>query len=131
MDKLVEKNSTTLILHSIKGTIIALCVAMVFILVFAFAVKWFALSEGVINPINQIIKIVSIFFGVLGACKISQNKFFIKGLIVGGLFALTSFVLFSMLNNFTFTFNMTVVWDIVFGALTGALCSIAVYYIKK
>jgi len=131
VDKIVEKNLASLILHSVKGAIIALCVAMVLILVFAFAVKWFALSEGVINPINQIIKIVSIFFGVLGACKLSQSRYFIKGLIVGGLFALVSFILFSMLNNFTFVFNMSVFWDILFGALIGGLCSVAVYYIKK
>ena len=131
MDKSLEKNSATLILHSVKGAIVALVVAMVLILAFAFAVKWFTLSEGVINPINQIIKIVSIFFGVLGACKVSHNKYFIKGLLVGGLFALASFILFSMLNNFSFNFDMTVVWDILFGTLIGGFCSIAVYYIKK
>ena len=130
MDK-IEKNYLSLIIYSLKGAIIALCVAMVLILVFAFAVKWFALNEGVINPINQIIKIVSIFFGVLGACKVSQNQYLLKGLLVGALFSLISFVLFSMLNNFTFSFTMATIWDMLFSALIGVVCTVAVYYKKK
>lgn len=128
MDKAI--NNKGIILSAIKGAIIALCVAMALILIFAFVVKWASLEEGVINPINQIIKIVSIFFGVYGACK-NCDKFFYKGLIVGGLFAIISFIIFSMLNNFTFTLSSSLIWDFLFSTLIGGLCSVVVYYIKK
>lgn len=129
MDKAINSNKG-IILSSIKGAIISLCVAMLLILMFAFIVKWASLEEGVINPINQIIKIVSIFFGVYGACK-NCDKFFRKGLIVGGIFSVLSFVIFSMLNNFIFAFEPSLVWDILFSTLIGGLCSVVVYYIKK
>ena len=130
MDK--TKNSHAgLIAHSLRGAIIALCWAMALILVFAFIVKWLSLTDGVINPINQIIKVVSIFFGVLGACKVGTEKFFSKGLIVGAFFSIIAFVIFSMLNNFTFSFTPSIIWDLLFSALVGGICSVIVYYIKK
>lgn len=130
MDKVQNQNGN-LLGAMIRGSIISLCVAMALILIFAFVVKWANLNDGVINPINQIIKIVSLFFGVLGACKNNTNKFFTKGLLVGALFSILSFIIFSILNNFTFSVTPSLVWDILFGTLVGGVCSVIVYYIKK
>lgn len=130
MDK-TTNGSISIISASLRGATISLIIAMALILVFAFVVKLANLAEGMINPINQIIKIVSIFFGVLSSTKKGTKKWFIKGLIVGLLFSVLSFLMFSILNNFTFSFTPSLFWDILLGTLVGGLCSIIVYYIKK
>jgi len=114
-----------------KGALLSLVIAMVLILIFAFIVKWTSLSEGIINPINQIIKVICIFFGVVLAMKKNTSKFWLRGIAVGAIFSILSFVLFSMMNDFNFTFEISNLWDLLFTTLLGLLCSIIVYFLKK
>lgn len=113
-----------------KGVIISLCIVMVSILFFAFVVKWASLDTSVIKPVNQIIKIIAIFFGVWTAMKKSGGKYFYKGMAVGGIFALLSFLLFSTLNG-TFTFDITILWDIVFAMAIGLISSVIAKILMK
>ena len=113
-----------------KGAIVALGVAMVSILVFAFIVKWASLGENVINVVNQIIKIVAIFFGVVACLKVNSEKHLYKGMIVGAFFAVLSFLLFSALNK-SFSFDLAFVWDVVFATAIGLICAIVVNILRK
>ena len=113
-----------------KGAIVALGVAMVSILAFAFIVKWASLDENVINVVNQVIKIVAIFFGVVACLKVNSEKHLYKGMIVGALFAVLSFLLFSALNK-SFNFDLTFVWDVVFATAIGLICAIVVNILRK
>ena len=113
-----------------KGATVALGVAMVAILAFAFVVKWASLGESAINVVNQIIKILAIFFGVVACLKVASDKPLYKGMIVGALFAVLSFVLFSALNK-SFNFDLTLVWDIVFATAIGLICAVVVNILRK
>ncbi len=113
-----------------KGTVVALGVAMISILLFAFIVKWASLGENSINVVNQIIKIVAIFFGVVACLKVDSNKHLYKGMLVGALFAVLSFLLFSALNK-SFQIDFTFVWDTVFATAIGLICAIIVNILRK
>ena len=113
-----------------RGTIVALCIVMVSILLFAFIVKWASLSESVISAVNQIIKIVAIFFGVWACIKKSSEKYLYKGMLVGALFSVLSFLLFSALNG-TFSLDLTFVWDLVFATAIGAISAVIIKILMK
>lgn len=125
-----KSNMSNFWLCIVKGTIYALCIVMVAILLFAFVVKWMALGENAINIVNQIIKIVSIFFGVWVCLKKSYDKYLYKGMIVGALFAVLSFLLFSVLNG-SFAFDLTFLWDVVFATIIGAISAIIAKILMK
>lgn len=125
-----ESNKASFWMSVSKGTIISLCVVMVAILLFAFVVKWASLGENVIEPVNQIIKIVAIFFGVLTAIKKNSTKYFYKGMLVGALFSILSFLLFSTLNG-AFIFDISIIWDIVFATAIGLISSIIAKILMK
>ncbi|MBR2384536.1 MAG: TIGR04086 family membrane protein [Clostridia bacterium] len=60
-----------------KGVTIALLITLVSVLIFAFILSAFDLTDKVIMPINQIIKTVSILVGVI--LSVREGKFSLKG----------------------------------------------------
>lgn len=113
-----------------KGTIVSLCIVMVAILLFAFVVKWAGLDSGVINAVNQIIKIVAIFFGVYACMKKSTEKYLYKGIAVGALYQVLAFLLFSILNG-SFSIGVSIVWDILLAGVIGLISSIIAKLLMK
>ena len=65
-----EKKNGKLWLCIIKGVVAGLATALVGILIFAFVLRFTSISDKIITPVNQVIKGVSIFFGVF----IGMNK---------------------------------------------------------
>ena len=61
----MEKTSTKslIILQLIKGSFWALSFALLCILIFAFVIKYTSISSEAIQPINQVIKGLSILIG--------------------------------------------------------------------
>lgn len=113
-----------------KGSLCALCISLVLILVFAFLLKFTNIPESAITPINQVIKGVSIFFGVfIGLRKIKELGLF-SGLLIGFIYIMLAFVIFSILNG-GFSFDLTLLTDIIFGAVIGGICGIICVNIKK
>ena len=51
-----EHKDRSILLAIIKGSLIALCISLVGILIFAFILKFASISDKAIRPINQIIK---------------------------------------------------------------------------
>lgn len=114
----------------IKGTLIALCVSLVLILIFAFLVKFTNIPDSAIAPINQVIKGASIFLGVfLGLRKIKELGL-VSGLIIGLVYTLLAFIVFSIIAG-NFTFSVTLLTDMIFGGVIGAICGIICVNIKK
>ena len=131
MDKLKEFSPKGRFwLNICKGAVVALCVAMVLILAFAFIIKWTSLDANVINPINQVIKVISIFFGVAIALKSTEGNNLAKGAIVGALFSALAYLLFSILDG-AFIFDMGVIWDLAFSSVIGLISAFIVNYLKK
>ena len=126
----IKGNMSTFWLCVTKGTIVSLCIVMVAILIFAFIVKWASLSESVINPVNQVIKIVAIFFGVWACLKKSSEKYLYKGMLVGALFSVLSFLLFSALNG-SFSIDLTFLWDLIFATAIGLISAVIIKILMK
>ena len=109
---------------------IALCISLVLVLVFAFLLKFTNIPDSAISPVNQVIKGVSIFLGVFIGLKKCKELGLVSGLLIGFIYTLLAFLVFSILSG-SFTFNITLLTDIVFGAIIGAICGIISVNIKK
>jgi len=114
----------------LKGALNALIVSLVGILIFAFIIKLTSISDGLIKPINQVIKIISILFGCIMAFKKSTDKTISKGLLIGALYTILAFVLFSALNG-KFEISISLLLDILFGGAIGLISSIICNIFKK
>jgi len=128
--KSITLNKNKTILTILKGAINALIVSLLAILAFAFIIKLTNISDAFIKPINQIIKVVSIFFGCFIAFKKDDEKTLFKGIFIGGLYVILAFLLFSALNG-SFEFSPTIFLDILFGLIVGAICAIITNIFRK
>ena len=113
----------------IKGVVVAICVALVLILLFAFLLRFTNIPENIIAPVNQVIKGISIFLGVLFGLKKVKENGIINGLFIGLLFTILAFLVFSLLDG-AFVFDRTLINDIIFGTIIGAICGIICVNLK-
>ena len=123
-------NKKTLLMSIVKGCLTALCVSLVGILIFAFILKFTNISDSVINPVNQVIKGASIFLGVFIGLKKEKEMGLVSGLLIGILFTMIAFIVFSVLDG-RFVFDRTLLNDMLFGGIMGAICGIICVNIKK
>ena len=115
----------------IKGSLMALSICLILILVFAFVLRFVAIEDGMIRPVNQIIKTLSILIGTFSSLKKSKEMGLVSGLLIGMLFTIISFVAFSVLDG-NFEFGISLVNDCLFGSIIGAISGIiAVNIFKK
>lgn len=127
---LEEKKHNGVFLSIVKGSLIALCVSLIGILIFAFCLKFTSLSDKLILPINQVIKGLSIFLGVFFGLKKRKEMGLVSGLLIGFIYTIVAFVVFSILNG-AFNFDHTLLNDIIFGAIIGGICGIICVNLKK
>ena len=102
MNRALSENKKTSIMNVAKGVLLAVCLTVVLVLILAVVYKFVDLSDSVIKIINQIIKVVSIGFGVFICLKKDKSKGMLKGSIIGSVYMLVSFLVFSILVS---TFN--------------------------
>lgn len=114
----------------LKGTLIALCISLVLVLVFAFLLKFTNIPDTAITPINMVIKGISIFLGVFIGMKKSKELGLVCGLLIGLSYTFLAFLVFSILSG-NFTADITLLTDLIFGAVIGAICGIICVNIKK
>jgi len=114
----------------VKGVLTAVCFSVVAVLVFAIIYKFTTFSELTIKVVNQIIKVLSIVFGVSISLKHDKTKGVLKGALVGILYVLLSYVIFSILVA-SFTFSLSIVYDIIFSVLVGVICGGFMVSLKK
>ena len=125
-----KKRGGGVFLSIVKGSLIALCVSLVGILIFGFCLKFTSLSDKLITPINQVIKGISIFLGVLFGLKKQKEMGLVSGLLIGLIYTMVAFVVFSLLNG-AFNFDRTLLNDVIFGTIIGGICGIICVNIKK
>lgn len=123
MSKTDKIKNNSFIVPVIKGSLIAVAISLVGILFFAFLIKLFGIADGWLKPINQVIKAISIFIGVFLGLKNDNEKGLVKGLIIGLAYTFVAFVVFSILNG-KFNFDKTLLTDVLFGGITGAICGV-------
>lgn len=130
MEKTHKLKTNVNVLNIIKGCLLAVAISLVGILFFAFIIKLFGLTDSWIKPINQIIKALSIFFGTMFALKKDKKNGLVKGLVIGLVYTISAFVIFSILNG-AFAFDKSLLTDILFGTITGAICGVIVVNSKS
>lgn len=125
-----QSENKKMIMACLKGAFVSVCLSLVCILVFAFIIKLTNMSENLIKPINQVIKIISIFAGTTFTLKKNPQKELICSMLVGLLYTLLAFVIFSILNG-KFSFGVSVLIDAIFGTILGAICGVICKVVKK
>jgi len=116
-----ETRNNNLILSLLKGSFVALLISLIGILIFALFLKFVDINDGWISPVNQVIKVVSIFFGVKTFLKNSEGNGFLKGLLLGFIYNILAFIVFSILSS-TFTIDLSLLVDTLFSSIIGAIC---------
>lgn len=115
-----EKNN--LVLDYLKGLILSMMLSFGLVLIFAFSLKWIAINDSIIMPINLAIKIISVIFGSMVAVK-GDSKGLVKGVIFGMVYMLVAFVSFSILAS-AFMFDLSFLLDVVCSAIAGGIVGI-------
>mgnify|MGYP003289400660 CR=1 FL=1 len=128
MDKVLVRKNT--IPQVVKGCLIALSVSVIGILVFAVILRFLSLNDLTIKIVNQIIKVLSVLLGVMVTLKKDKTKGLIKGSIVGVIYTLSSYLLFSILVA-SFSFGLSIVYDMLFSGVVGLISGVIFVNSKK
>mgnify|MGYP002515896795 FL=1 len=128
MEGVLDKKAS--ILGVLKGVLVAVCVSIVGVLAFALVYKFVQMSDTTIKIVNQIIKVVSVVLGVNVALKSDRSKGAIKGLLVGAIYSVVSYAVFGLLSA-TFTFSLSILFDVLFAGLVGLIAGIFLVNLKK
>ena len=114
--KTEQEERVSFIMPVLKGSLMALSISLIGILIFAFVLRFTSISDGAIKPINQVIKTLSIFLGTFWGLKKSKEMGLISGLIIGLVYTIISFIAFSILDG-QFEFSRTIINDLLFSFL--------------
>lgn len=110
----------------------SICVSAVFtlaaVLLFALFVKLFSLGQSVILPVNQVIKVLSVFLGCF-LC-IRGPRPVLKGMASGAGTALLTYFLFAAIAG-EISFGWGNVLDFVFGAIAGGISGAIAVLVRK
>ena len=109
---------------------VAVCISLVLVLLFAFLLKFTNIPESTIKPVNQVIKGLSILMGVFVGLKRKKELGLVSGLLIGLIYTIAAFLVFSCLGG-VFAFDLTLLTDLLFGAVMGAICGIICVNLKK
>ena len=105
-----------------KGLLVAVLLSLGLIILFAFCMKWFEISDYFIAPITLCIKGISLFLGAWIAIK-GDRKGLVKGLLFGIIYIVLSFIIFTVLAG-QFFVTISTFLDVVFASLLGAIVGI-------
>lgn len=123
--KLQTSKNRGAVMSVVSGTVVAICLTLVFILLFALLIRFFNIPDGVIFPVNQVIKVVSMFIGAVIFLKKQNNRGFLKGLVLGLCYYILSFIVFSILQG-SFSVTLSNVIDLLLTTLMGGIIGIIV-----
>lgn len=125
MEKGVVKQS---IFNILKSVLFSLIVSVVLILILAVVVKYTEINDKTITAINQVIKVVALAVGILLGLK-KQKGGLIVGAIIGLLFTVLSFAIFSLISG-SANFDKITVYDFLIGIGVGAVSGILAVNLK-
>lgn len=113
---------------TVKGVLVSVSFVLASVLLFATFMKLFNFSSGVIKPVNQVIKVLSVFCGAI-LC-VSGNKGIIKGVIIGIFSVAVTYLLFALMGG-EGLFDVGFFLDVVFGAVIGAVSGVIAVNVKR
>ncbi len=129
MQKLKSFNLSGL-LAIIKCVMIGIITTLIDIVLFAVVLKFVDLSSNVVGYINDAIKVVSLFVMILCLKRNNGDKLLFRAILGGILYAVLSFIIFSILNGGV-VFNMSVVYDLIFALVASLIVSIIVNLLNR
>lgn len=112
-----------------KGVIFSLIISVLTVIVFAIIVKFANLSSKTVEIVNIALKIISILVGTLLAVESGRQGLF-KGGIIGLLFVLVSYLVFSLING-SFSVNPLTAFDVIFCLVAGLLSGVFAVNVRK
>jgi len=127
---LSEHKGKSIILNIIKGSFWGVAFSLICVLIFAFIIKFTSISESVIQPVNQVIKGLSILFACFIVSKKIRKQGWLVGLFTGLLYTTIAFLIFSILDG-EFTFGLNILNDLVFGSVMGMIAGILCISLRK
>ena len=116
------------IVSSLKGIVVSLLFSLISVLLFALCIELFSIPLSAIKPTNCVLKIVSVFLGVLVSVK--ENKGLIKGFVLGLIISFASFLLFGTIGG-EINFSLDFFWELLLGGVIGAISGIVAVALKK
>lgn len=119
----MKATKNTKIRSMFKGTLYAVILTLVLVLIFAVIVRFTGIGSTGIGVIVQIIKVLSIFLGVRIALRGIDKKGYVYGAIVGLLYTCFAFFIFSILDS-SFSITLGLLNDMVFSLGIGALSAL-------
>lgn len=123
-------NKKQLFVSLLSAVLVSVASTLIMILLFALLIRFFNINDIWIFPVNQIIKAISIMFGVIIMLKQNHSQGFYKGIILGITYFLLSTVVFSILQG-SFSFKLNNLYDMLLTTLIGGIIGIIVVNIRK
>ncbi|MBE5735777.1 MAG: TIGR04086 family membrane protein [Clostridiales bacterium] len=126
----VDKSKRSNVLAITGGVLCSIAITLVLILLFAVIIRFFNVPDAAIFPVNQLIKIISLFVGILLVVKKAKSKGLVNGLIVGLLYYAISYLIFGILQG-GLTFGINNLLDIILTAIMGGIIGLISVHIIK
>ena len=124
------KDKKQMIISLFSGVLLSIASTLIMILLFALLIRFFNIPDSFIFPINQVIKVISLFLGMLIFLKKVNNNGLLKGLLLGFSYYLLSTIVFSILQG-SFSFKLNNFVDLALTTLIGGIIGIIIVNIKK
>ena len=128
MQKIKSMNFSGL-LSMIKCCLIGIVATLLGTVIFAFVLKFANLSSMFISYINDFIKVVSIFIMLMCVKRNNSDRLFLKAILAGVIYALISYVVFSILNG-GFVFDLSFLYDLLFAVIVSMIVSVIINIIS-
>lgn len=113
---------------TLKGVLVSVVFILAAILLFALFIGVFDFSYSVIKPVNQVIKVCSVFLGALLCVR--KDKGIIKGALIGLLSTVAAYAVFALMGG-EGLFGTGFFLDLMFLSIIGALSGIISVNVKK
>ena len=123
-------NKKQLFVSLLSSVLVSVATTLIMILLFAVVIRFFDINDNWIFPVNQIIKVLSLLFGIMIMLKQNNSQGFYKGILLGITYFLLSTIVFSILQN-SFSFKMNNIYDMLLTTLIGGIIGIIVVNCKK
>ena len=126
----LSSDKSVFVLSIIKGAAYAVIVSLAGILLFALLIKFIPISESWVQPINQVIKGLSVLIGAYIAARKIKSNGWLMGLLIGLLYTLIAYIVFSLLDG-EFRFTLSILNDLLFGGIMGVISGIITVNVIK
>ena len=113
----------------VRGVLAAFGITLAGMLIMAAAVVFLGISDGALRVLNQVLKLVSVCFGVLAAVGIGGEKGFVSGAIVGLVYMIAGYGCCCALGGLPFSWG-TMLGEVVLGAAIGAVAGTVLANLK-